>query len=297
MSEMENNLIGISEKCDVIIVGGGPIGINAAIMAQKAGLKYLILEKGTVVNSLYHYPLNMTFFSTSERLEIGQVPFMSLNAKPTKQEALEYYRRVIAHFDLKIELFNEVEAIERQENGFKVFATKGNYESKYIILATGFYDLPVLLNVPGESLSKVSHYYHDPFKYAFQKVVIVGAMNSAVDAALECWRKGSDVTMVIRGNQIGQRVKYWIRPDIENRIIEGSIKAWFNSQIIEIKKESVVVNTPNGIKEIDNDWVLAMTGYRPNLVFLESLGIQFSNDKDQNPIINESTMETNVKDI
>src|SRR6478609_9025242 len=265
----------------IIIIGGGPIGLACALEAKKAGLDYLILEKGTLVNSLYNYPTNMTFFSTSERLEIGGIPFVSNNPKPTRPEALEYYRRVALSNHLNIHLFEKVEQVNYQEpvagntnqaTSFLVTTNKTAYTANYIIIATGFYDIPYKLNAPGEDLPKVTHYYKDPHFYAFQKVIVVGASNSAVDAALETWRKGAEVTMVVRGPEIGTRVKYWVRPDIENRIKEGSIQAFFNSTLHSIKENEVLINTPEGIVSIENDWVLAMTGYQPNLPFLKSLG-------------------------
>jgi len=222
----------------LLIIGGGPIGLACAIEAKKAGIDYCIIEKGCLVNSLYHYPVNMTFFSTSERLEIGGVPFVSNNPKPTRAEALEYYRRVALSYELRIHLFEEVVAVHKQattaQHRFSVETSHQTYTADYIIIATGFYDIPYKLNVPGEDLPKVTHYYKDPHFYAFQKVLVVGAQNSAVDAALETWRKGAEVTMVIRGPEIGQRVKYWVRPDIINRINEGSINAYYNSTVLEI---------------------------------------------------------------
>jgi thioredoxin reductase (NADPH) len=281
----------------IIIIGGGPIGLACGIEAQKAGIDYLILEKGCLVNSLYNYPANMTFFSTSERLEIGRIPFVSNNAKPVRAEALEYYRRVAQADQLNIRLYEEVTNVIKYETIFSVISSRQNYTADHIIIATGFYDIPYLLNVPGEGLSKATHYYKEPHPYAFQKVIVVGASNSAVDAALETWRKGADVTMVIRGQQISERVKYWVKPDIENRIKEGSVKALFNSTIKEIREKEVDVQTPDGVVTLENDWVLAMTGYQPNLDFLISMGIDLSNDEVKKPQINEDTYETNVKNI
>jgi thioredoxin reductase (NADPH) len=281
----------------IIIIGGGPIGLACGIEAKKAGIPYLILEKGCLVNSLYNYPANMTFFSTSERLEIGDVPFVSVNAKPTRAEALEYYRRVTVAYKLNINLFEEVNTVERNANEFNIQTTKQTYTADHIIIASGFYDIPYLLNVKGEHLSKVTHYYKDPHFYAFQKVIVVGANNSAVDAALETWRKGADVTMVIREKEVGERVKYWVRPDVVNRIEEGSIKAYYESSIIEIKEHEVIIQTPDGIKTIENDWVIAATGYQPNLSFLEKMGIALSNDDVRKPDYNEETHETNVPNI
>jgi thioredoxin reductase (NADPH) len=286
------------EIVDIIIVGSGPIGLACALAAKKNGLNYLILEKGCLVNSLYHYPVNMTFFSTSERLEIGGIPFVSNNAKPTRNEALEYYRRVAVSASLKIKLFEEVLSVEPiAEKLFNVKTVKNNYTSKNIIVATGFYGLPFLLNIPGEDLPKVTHYYNDPHFYAFQKVIVVGANNSAVDAALETWRKGAEVTMVIREDQIGERVKYWVRPDIINRIKEGAIKAYFNAQVIEIQETKVVIGTPEGKITIPNDCVIAATGYQPDLDLLRVMGIELSSDTSKRPVYNEETHESNIKGI
>ncbi|MDQ2720860.1 MAG: YpdA family putative bacillithiol disulfide reductase [Bacteroidota bacterium] len=282
---------------DVIIIGGGPIGLACGIEAKKAGLNYLILEKGALVNSLYNYPVNMTFFSTSERLEIGNVPFVSNNNKPTRSEALEYYRRIITSFDLKIHLFEKVIDVKKAESFFEINTSKAKYESLNIIVSTGFYDIPYLLNVEGENLPKVKHYYDDPHYYAFQKVLVVGAANSAIDAALETWRKGAQVTMVIRGDEISRRVKYWVKPDIENRIKEGSIKAYFNSELAEIKEHEVDIKTPEGIVTIENDWVLAMTGYQPDIHFLQSMRINISADNVCKPFYDEGNYESNVQGI
>jgi thioredoxin reductase (NADPH) len=281
----------------IIIIGGGPIGLACGIEAKKAGISYLILEKGCLVNSLYNYPSNMTFFSTSERLEIGDVPFVSVNAKPTRAEALEYYRRVTVAYKLNIHLFEEVDHVEKTTTGFSIQTTKENYTADHIIIASGFYDIPYLLNVKGEDLPKVTHYYKDPHFYAFQKVIVVGANNSAVDAALETWRKGADVTMLIREKEVGERVKYWVRPDVVNRIAEGSIKAYYESSIIEIKEHEVIIQTPEGIQTIENDWIIAATGYQPNLSFLEKMGIHLSTDEVRKPDYNEDTHETNVPNI
>jgi len=290
----------------IIIIGGGPIGLACALEAKKAGLDYLILEKGTLVNSLYNYPVNMTFFSTSERLEIGGIPFVSNNPKPTRPEALEYYRRVALSNHIKLHLFEKVEKISSQLPGtgnrkhatsFLITTNKTTYTADYIIIATGFYDIPYKLDVPGEDLSKVTHYYKDPHFYAFQKVIVVGASNSAVDAALETWRKGAEVTMVVRKDQIGPRVKYWVRPDIINRIQEGSIRAYFNSTIKEIREHDVDIQTPEGMVTISNDWVIAMTGYQPNLDFLQNLGIHLSEDEVKKPRYDERSYETNVRNV
>ena len=282
---------------DVIIIGGGPIGLSCGLAAQQKGLKYIIVEKGSLVDSLYHYPANMTFFSTSEKLEIGAVPFVSNNNKPTRNEALEYYRRVALSANLFINLYEEVTDIIRQEDKFQINTSKDHYYTSNVIIATGFYGRPFLLNVPGEHLPNVTHYYNDPHIYAFQKVLVVGANNSAVDAALETYRKGASVTMVIRDEQVGERVKYWVRPDIINRIKEGSIKVYYNSTISAIRENEVDLNTPNGLLTIKNDWVIAMTGYQPDLSFLQKIGIKLSEDEIKKPEYNENTHETNVKGV
>lgn len=282
-------------KYDVVIIGAGPIGLACGIAAQKAGLNYVVLEKGALVNSLFNYPLFMTFFSTADRLEIGDVPFMSMTPKPGRQEAIEYYRQVKRKFDLNVHLYEPVTAIkEVAKNLFHITTGKGNYETAKVIIATGFYDIPIYMNVPGEELPKVSHYYKEPHNYAFQKVLIVGANNSAVDAALETWRKGAEVTMVIRQEAIGPRVKYWVKPDVENRIAEGSIKVYFNSSVKAITASTVEIETPDGIVSVANDFVLAMTGYRPNFEMLRSFGVSLSDNDRLHPAYNEETMETNV---
>lgn len=278
---------------EVLIIGAGPIGLACGIEAQKAGKSYVIIDKGTLVNSLYNYPVFMTFFSTSERLEIGGVPFVSISPKPNRNEALEYYRRVTEKFQLNVRLFEEVFSCQKQESGlFQVETAKANYEANNVIIATGFYDVPNLMNIPGEDLPKVIHYYKDPHYYAFSKVLVVGANNSSVDVALETFRKGAEVTMVIRGNDMGPNVKYWVRPDIENRIKEGSIKAYFESNLKEVKEQTVVISTPEGDIEIENDFVAAMTGYQPNFKLLEGLGVTL--DENQTPIHHTETMETNL---
>jgi thioredoxin reductase (NADPH) len=240
----------------------------------------------------------MTFFSTSERLEIGGVPFVSNNAKPNRNEALEYYRRVAVSADLDIRLFEKVVSIERDGNTFQVHTSRGNtYHTASVVVATGFYDIPYLLNVPGEELEKVTHYYNDPHYYAFRKVMVIGANNSAVDAALETWRKGAEVTMVIRESEIGKRVKYWVRPDIINRIEEGSIKAWFHSTVQEIRETEVIIQTPGGLVHIPNDSVIAATGYQPDLGFLQQMGIHLSADEVRKPQYDPDTHQTNVPGI
>ncbi|MDA9244902.1 YpdA family putative bacillithiol disulfide reductase [Flavobacteriaceae bacterium] len=283
---------------DLIIIGAGPIGLACGIEAKKNKLDYLILDKGMLVNSLYHYPQNMTFFSTSDRLEIGGIPFISHNPKPTRAEALEYYRRVTAAWELNVKLYEGVDQFEKTTDGFIVHTPKGSYTTKNIVMATGFYDLPYLLNVKGENLPKVSHYYKEPHPYFGMDLVVVGAANSAVDVALETYRKGAkSVTLVVREKEVGKNVKYWARPDIVNRIEEGSIKAFFEAELKEIKPSSVVISSANETLEIANDFVLAMTGYQPDFSLLESLGVAFHSDEYQTPVYDESTMESNQKGI
>jgi thioredoxin reductase (NADPH) len=282
---------------NIIIIGGGPIGIACGLEAKKKGLTYVILEKGPIVNSLFKYPVNMQFFSSSEKLEIDEIPFISREAKPSRGEALEYYRRITTSNKLNIHLFEKVTSVEKMEEFFEVSATKKKYHAKNIIVATGFYDIPNTLKILGEDLEKVSHYYKDPHFYAGQKVAIIGASNSAIDAALECYRKGAEVSLIIRGEEVGQRVKYWVRPDIINRIKEGSIKAFYKSEVIEIKENELQVTNSDGNITIENDFVLALTGYKPDFSFLESMGIELSTDDKKRPVYNAETMETNVKGI
>ena len=282
---------------DIIIIGGGPIGIACGLEAHKKGLSYLIIEKGPIVNSLFNYPINMQFFSSSEKLEIDEIPFISKEAKPKRNEALEYYRRIVTSNKLNIHLFEKVEKVAKQDDQFTITTDKHSYSASNVIVATGFYDLPNKINVVGEDLPKVSHYYKDPHFYASQKLAIVGASNSAIDAALECYRKGADVTLIIRGPEVGQRVKYWVRPDIINRIEEGSITAYYNSNIIEVKKNQILVNTPEGDIILENDFVLALTGYMPNFKFLQKLGIELSKDEKRLPNYNHDTMESNIKGL
>jgi len=281
---------------DILIIGGGPIGIACALAAQKAGLSYLIVEKGCLVNSLYNYPSTMTFFSTSEKLEIGGIPFVTISNKPNRAEALEYYRRAATSNNLLINLFEEVIDVKKQNDGFLVTTEKTTYTAKSIIVSTGFYDIAVNLNIPGEELPKVRHYYEDPHYYALQKVVVVGSSNSAIDVALETYRKGAEVTLVIRDADVSHRVKYWVRPDILNRLKEGSIKAHFNSSLKAIRQTEVDIQTPEGVITIPNDFVMAMTGYRPNFEWLKKVGIELSEDKFI-PHYNHETMETNIKGL
>lgn len=279
---------------DILIIGGGPIGLNCALEAQKNNLSYLVIEKGTIVNSLYRYPLYMKFFSTAEKLEIDGIPFISAAPKPGRQEALEYYQGIARQRDIKINLYEKVEKVCKENDFFEIETTKGKYSAKNVVISTGFYDIPNLMNIPGENLPKVKHYYTEPYPYAKQKIVVVGSSNSSVDAALETYRKGAEVTMIIRNSGISDSVKYWVKPDIENRISEGSITAHFNSELIEIKEKTVIFKDEKGeIHEIDNDFVLAMTGYLPDFDFLRNSGIELQGEC-LNPLYHTETMETNV---
>ncbi len=279
---------------DLIIVGAGPIGLACGIEAEKAGFDYVIIDKGCLVNSLYHYPTNMTFFSTSDRLEIGEVPFISHHPKPNRREALEYYGRVAKAWQLKLKLYEKVTGARKVGDSFHVETDRSNYTARHVVIASGFYDLPYLMHVPGEELPKVKHYFQEAHPYINQQVVVVGAANSAVDAALECYRAGAHVTMLIREAAIGDTVKYWVKPDIENRIKEGTIRAHFHATLEAIREHEVDIQTPEGPKTLPNDFVLAMTGYRPDYVLLESMGIHIRDDEYRTPAHNEDTYETNV---
>ena len=283
---------------DVIIIGAGPIGIACGIEAKKRGLDYLVLDKGPLVNSLYRYPLNMTFFSTAEKLEIGDVPFISHGNKPTRTEALEYYRRVVKQWGINLKLYTPVEGIKKSSDHFEVVAKGKKYKSKNIVIATGFYDLPYRLNVPGEELPKVLHYYKEAHPFFNMDIAVVGAANSAVDVALETQRKGAkSVTMIIRESEIGENVKYWVRPDILNRIKEGSIKAYFNSNIIEITEKNIKFKSEGKEVVIENDFVLAMTGYQPNFNMLKNVGVKFKQDAFKTPYYDSKNMQSNVEGV
>ena len=277
----------MNEVLDLLIIGGGPTGINCAIAAREANLRFLVIEKGLIANSIYQFPTNMTFFSTSKKLEIGEIPFISHADKPTRREALEYYRRIVEAYQLPIAVYTQVENMEQASNSdsmeYLVRTNRGDYRAKTIIVATGFYDRPRMMNIPGEDLPKVRHYFDDAHPYIGQKVLVVGARNSACDVALETHAKGAEVTMAIRGDKIYERVKYWIKPNIENRIKEGSINAHFRTTVEEIKPRSVVLKTPEGNLEIENDFVLAMTGYSPNYELLEALQLPIDRSDSRVP--------------
>jgi thioredoxin reductase (NADPH) len=286
---------------DLLVIGAGPTGLACAIEAKRAGLRVVSVDKGCVCNSLYHYPSHMTFFTTSELLEIGDIPFPSPNAKPTRNEALEYYRQVAAFYKLDVRQYQHVERVEGSDESFTVhihdrFGRPNVLRARKLVVATGYYDLPNYLGIPGEDLSKVHHYYDDPHPYFGTDVVVIGGKNSAAIASLELWRHGARVTLIHRGGEIHRHVKYWIKPDIENRIKNGEIRALFRSRVIEITADTVVVENSNGREVLRNDFVLAMTGYRPDFAFLESMGVQFDGP-DRLPICDPETLESNVPGI
>ncbi len=281
---------------DLVIIGGGPTGINIAVEAKKAGLSYLVIEKGVLTNSLFHFPANMTFFSTSKNLEIVEIPFISHTDKPTRRESLEYYRRIAESYELDIRYYEEVKTMSRSSNIFDIATSKSSYQAHQVVVATGFYDKPRMLNVPGEELSKVKHYYDEAHPYVGQKVLVIAA-NSACDVALETWQKGAEVTMAIRSPELYDRVKYWILPNIKNRIAEGSIPAYFNSSVTKITETTVELDTPDGPITIENDFVLAMTGYKPDYELFTRLGVPITDDQEREPIFDESTLETSVEGL
>jgi len=291
-----------AEHFDVVIVGAGPTGLACGIDVKRSGLRGVNIDKGCLVNSLFNYPSNMTFFTTPELLEIGDIPFASPNQKPTRGEALEYYRKVAEHYELGVRQYEPVEKVEGSDESFVVHTTDMHgrarrYLARKLILATGYYDLPNLMNVPGEELPKVLHYYREPHPFFNLNVMVVGGKNSAAIAALELWRHGARVTLVHRGEGMSNSVKYWIKPDIENRIKAGQVKAYFRSTVKEFTPEHVVLNTPQGEVTLVNDWVFALTGYHPDFDFLRSLGIQIRGDADKKPVVNPKTLESNVPGV
>lgn len=283
-------------KFDVVIIGGGPMGIATAIEAKKNGLSAVVVEKGVLVNSLYHFPDKMTFFSTSQRLEIGGVPFMSLNEKPTRDESLEYYRRVVQHWQLDVRTFESVTQIKRTGDVFMVESSKGSYEAKYVVVATGFYSTVNQLHVKGENLKKVSHYYSNAHPYLGKKVAVIGGANSACQVALDLFHKGVDVTMIVRKPELKPTVKYWIKPNIENRIKEGSVKAYFGTVVKEIKDTALILEKEGEQFLIENDYVLAMIGYRPDYEFLAQIGIDNCSDEYRTPQY-DTEQQTNIENL
>ena len=277
---------------DVIVIGAGPVGLACAIEARRRGLTALIIDKGALVNSIVGYPANMEFFSTPELIEIGDYPFPVSGYKPTREEAIEYYRSVAAREQLDIRLYERVRGLDGAQPAFTIVTDQASHLCRQVIVSTGFFDLPNRLNVPGEDLPKVTHYYREPYAYVRQEVAVIGAKNSAAKAALDCHRHGAKVTLIVRTPTLSDSVKYWIRPDLENRIKEGSIKAFFNTSVEAIQPRSLSLRTPDGMVKIGNDWVLAMTGYHPDFDFLERLGVTFAPDEFRTPIFNETTFET-----
>ncbi len=282
---------------DLIIIGAGPIGLATAIAAKKAGLNYMVIEKGVLVNSLYNFPEQMTFFSTSELLEIGGVPFVSHTDKPTRKEALEYYRRVQESWQLNIKLYTEVQSMKPSDNGYEVVTARGNAFAKAVTVCTGFYDTPRKLNVPGDALEKVKYFYGSAHPYVGQKILVIGAANSACDVALETYYKGAEVTMAVRGSEINPRTKYWIKPNIENRIKEGAIKAYFDTTVTQITQTKVHLHTPDGKVVLDNDFVLAMIGYTPDYSLFDRLGLPVGDDIYKTPIYDEETLESDLPNV
>lgn len=290
------------EQFDVVVIGAGPTGLACGIEAKRAGFTVTNIDKGCLVNSLYNYPSNMTFFTTPELLEIGDIPFASPNQKPTRQEALEYYRKVAEHYRLDLRQYETVRGITGHDGEFVVRTDdhqgrNHEYHARKLILATGYYDRPNLLNVPGEDLPKVLHYYREPHPFFNLDVIVVGGKNSAAIAALELWRHGARVTLVHRRDGISPSVKYWIRPDIENRIKAGQVKAYFNSSLKSIAADHVVLKTPTGEVTLANNWVFAMTGYHPDFEFICNLGCRLRGDEDKKPVVNPKTLESSVPGI
>lgn len=282
---------------DIIIIGAGPIGLSCGIEAAKRNHSHMILEKGCLVNSIFNYPTNMTFFSTSDRIEIGNVPFISHGDKPTRREALEYYRRVKNSWGLNLQDYEEALDFKHSGRTTEVITSKGRYTCSYLVFATGFYDNPNLMNIPGEELTKVKHYFDEPHPYADHKIVVVGAANSAVDVALETFRKGADVTMVVRESKLRDSIKYWVKPDIENRISEGSIKAFFDSYLLSVSEKEVEIKTPDGTVNLENDFVFAMTGYHTDFSLLKKAGILITDNEMNHPCYNPETYQTNIENV
>ncbi|MDI3256036.1 MAG: YpdA family putative bacillithiol disulfide reductase [Bacillota bacterium] len=289
------------EVFDVLVIGAGPTGMACAIEAQRIGLRIVLVDKGCLCNSIYHYPSNMTFFTTPELLEIGDVPFPSVNQKPTRNEALEYYRKVAEHYQLDVRQYQKVNTISGADGAFRVhvtdkFGRQLTHHARKLVVATGYYDLPNLMGIPGEDLPKVHHYYEDPHPYYGLDVMVIGGKNSAAIAALDLWRHGARVTLVHRGPAMHKHVKYWILPDIENRIKNGEITAYFQTQVERIEEDSVILKTPEGEVSVKNDFVFAMTGYHPDFDFLMSLGIRLES-KDRCPECNPQSLESNIPGI
>jgi thioredoxin reductase (NADPH) len=277
---------------DVLVIGAGPVGLACAIAAQREGLTARVIDKGTLVNSIVGYPSMMEFFSTPELIEIGGYPFAIPHYKPTREDAIEYYRSVAAREELDVRLYERVDDVRGSRGDFTVVTSKGEHHARTVVLAVGFFDQPTLLGVPGEDLPNVTHYYKEPYGYVGQRVAVIGARNSAAKAALDCYRHGAHVTLIVRSGSLSDRIKYWIRPDIDNRIKEGNITAFFDTTVEEIRETTLLLKTPEGTKEIANDWVLAMTGYRPDFPMLERLGVTCADTTHRTPIYDETSFET-----
>src|SRR5438874_1522272 len=277
---------------DVIVIGAGPVGLACAIEADRAGLRASVIEKEALVNSLVGYPAKMEFFSTPELIEIGGYPFPVQGYKPTREEAIEYYRGVMERAAIDVRLYERVLTVSGERGDFTVVTSRGEHRARHVIVSTGFFDRPNLMNVPGEGLPKVTHYYREPYQYVRQRVAVIGARNSAAKAALDCYRHGAEVTLIVRASKLSDKIKYWIKPDLENRIKEGSIRAHFNTVIEEIRESSVVMRAPDGVRDVDNDWVIAMTGYHPDYEFLEALGLRIADDAYRTPVFDAATFET-----
>jgi thioredoxin reductase (NADPH) len=290
------------EIVDLLVIGAGPTGLACAIEAQRAGFTALLVDKGCLCNSLFHYPANMTFFTTPELLEIGNMPFSSPNQKPNRNEALEYYRKVAEHYRLDIRQYENVERVDGADGNFTVhtmdrFGRMLQHRARKLVIATGYYDLPNYLGIPGEDLSKVRHYYHEPHPFYGLDVLVIGGKNSAAIAALDLWRHGAKVTLVHRGAEMHRHVKYWILPDINNRVKNGEIKAYFNSTVTNIAEDDVALSTPSGTVTLANHFVFALTGYHPDFSFIESLGVTLDDTNDRCPTCDPSTLESNVAGI
>ncbi|HEY5328775.1 MAG TPA: YpdA family putative bacillithiol disulfide reductase [Acidobacteriaceae bacterium] len=287
---------------DVLVIGAGPTGLACAIAAQNVGLRVVLVDKGCLTNSLFHYPAHMTFFTTPELLEIGNMPFSSPNQKPTRSEALEYYRKVAEQYNLDIRQYQNVDSVSGSDGAFEVhttdrFGRKLTHRARKLVVSTGYYDLPNYLNIPGEDLPKVKHYYHEPHPYFAQDVLVIGGKNSAAIAALDLWRHGARVTLVHRGAELHRHIKYWIKPDIENRIKNGEVAAHFSTTVASIDRDTVTLATPDGPVILPNQFVFALTGYHPDFRFIESLGVHLDPANARCPVCNRKTLESNVPGI
>ena len=282
---------------DVLVIGAGPVGLACAIEAQRHSLSARVIEKGALVNSIVGYPVNMEFFSTPELIEIGGYPFPVQGYKPTREEAIEYYRGVTAREHLDVRLYERVRTVDGANGDFTITTDKDKHAARNVVVVTGFFDQPNLLNVPGEDLPKVTHYYKEPYQYVRQRVAVIGAKNSAAKAALDCYRHGAAVSLIVRSAALSDSIKYWIRPDLENRIKEGSIKGYFGTVVEAVRPGSLLLRQDGNTFEVENDWVLALTGYQPDFRFLESLGITFADDAFRTPVFDETTFETSRRGV